>query len=92
MKNFIDIIKENSVETSTAAERATAARKMAALCKELEAVVMKMDDVYEEHRFLNYIQPQHFSSVIAGSLDEWHFEIAGVVEDWEEIAKKADEE
>jgi len=95
MKNFIDIIKENSSGNyneaeSTATERATAARKMAALCKELEAVVVKMSNVYEEHRFMNDIQPRDFSAVIAGSLDEWHFGLSAVAEDWEEIANKAD--
>ena len=93
MKNFIDIIKENSAGGSeSTTERAAAARKMAALCKELEAVVMKMSDVYEEHDFLNDIQPRGFSKVIAGSLDEWHFEIASIAEDWKEIAEKSTDE
>lgn len=84
MKNFIDLIQENSENDH---DHASAAHKMAQLCKELQNVVGKMNDLYEQNQFLNEIQPKDFSQIIPMSLDEWHMEIMSIVEDWNDISK-----
>jgi len=84
MKNFIEIIQENSDSDHNLASDA---HKMALLCKELETVVKKMYDVYDMNDGLNEIQPKGFEKIIPMSLDDWYHEIGSVIEDWNDISK-----
>ncbi len=84
MKNFIEIIQENSEDEL---DHASAAHQMAGLCKELETVVKKMYDLYDRNDFLNDIQPEIFARIIPMSLDDWYHNIGQGIEDWQDISK-----